>query len=217
MLFLIEQQNAAGGVLGKQLEPVVVDIASDWPLAAELASHGARVIGITDGYEGMINGEFSPLGPRDVGGIMQRGGTILMTATSEAFLTSQNEAMKKEIAAGVDAAKLTERLQKNIDINDIIDAGNSIRLTAWRAQAERHVKALAEADKYFDTVEKKLADVRSITKQDVNLKQLDEIKAAASAYRAGMNELGAIIEHGDIFCDLFKNALSVLCFQIHVF
>ncbi|MBF0678908.1 MAG: urea ABC transporter substrate-binding protein [Devosia sp.] len=37
MLFLIEQQNAKGGVLGKQLETVVVDIASDWPLAAELA------------------------------------------------------------------------------------------------------------------------------------------------------------------------------------
>lgn len=37
MLFLIEQQNAKGGLLGKQLEPVVVDIASDWPLAAELA------------------------------------------------------------------------------------------------------------------------------------------------------------------------------------
>jgi urea transport system substrate-binding protein len=37
MEFLIEQQNAAGGVMGRQLEPVVVDIASDWPLAAELA------------------------------------------------------------------------------------------------------------------------------------------------------------------------------------
>lgn len=37
MLFLIEQQNEKGGVLGKKLEPVVVDIASDWPLAAELA------------------------------------------------------------------------------------------------------------------------------------------------------------------------------------
>jgi urea transport system substrate-binding protein len=37
MLFLIEQQNAAGGVLGRQLEPVVVDIASDWPLANQLA------------------------------------------------------------------------------------------------------------------------------------------------------------------------------------
>ncbi|MCA8883763.1 MAG: transporter substrate-binding protein, partial [Rhodobacteraceae bacterium] len=37
MLMLIEGQNAKGGVLGKQLEPVVVDIASDWPLAAEKA------------------------------------------------------------------------------------------------------------------------------------------------------------------------------------
>jgi urea transport system substrate-binding protein len=35
MLFLIDQQNKAGGVLGKQLEPVVVDPASDWPLFAE--------------------------------------------------------------------------------------------------------------------------------------------------------------------------------------
>jgi len=31
MLMLIEQQNAKGGVLGKQLEAVVVDPASDWP------------------------------------------------------------------------------------------------------------------------------------------------------------------------------------------
>ncbi|MEM7061295.1 MAG: urea ABC transporter substrate-binding protein [Pseudomonadota bacterium] len=37
MLLLIEQQNAKGGVLGKQLEAVVVDPASDWPLFAEKA------------------------------------------------------------------------------------------------------------------------------------------------------------------------------------
>jgi len=37
MLMLIEKQNEAGGVLGKQLEPVVVDPASDWPLFAEKA------------------------------------------------------------------------------------------------------------------------------------------------------------------------------------
>lgn len=35
MLMLIEEQNKKGGLLGKKLEPVVVDIASDWPLAAE--------------------------------------------------------------------------------------------------------------------------------------------------------------------------------------
>ena len=37
MLMLIEQQNAKGGLLGKQLEAVVVDPASDWPLFAEKA------------------------------------------------------------------------------------------------------------------------------------------------------------------------------------
>ena len=37
MLMLIEEQNAKGGVLGRQLEAVVVDPASDWPRFAELA------------------------------------------------------------------------------------------------------------------------------------------------------------------------------------
>lgn len=35
VLMLIEEQNAKGGVMGKQLEAVVVDPASDWPLFAE--------------------------------------------------------------------------------------------------------------------------------------------------------------------------------------
>ncbi len=37
MLMLIEEQNKKGGVLGMQLEPVVVDPASDWPMFAEKA------------------------------------------------------------------------------------------------------------------------------------------------------------------------------------
>ena len=37
MLMLIAEQNKKGGVLGKRLEPVVVDPASDWPTFAEKA------------------------------------------------------------------------------------------------------------------------------------------------------------------------------------
>ena len=37
MLMLIDEQNKAGGVLGKKLEAVVVDPASNWPLFAEKA------------------------------------------------------------------------------------------------------------------------------------------------------------------------------------
>ena len=35
VLMLIEEQNKKGGVLGKKLEPVIVDPASNWPLFAE--------------------------------------------------------------------------------------------------------------------------------------------------------------------------------------
>jgi urea transport system substrate-binding protein len=37
MLMLIDEQNKKGGLLGKKLEPVVVDPASNWPLFAEKA------------------------------------------------------------------------------------------------------------------------------------------------------------------------------------
>jgi urea transport system substrate-binding protein len=37
MLMLIEEQNKKGGLLGKKLEAVVVDPASDWPLFADKA------------------------------------------------------------------------------------------------------------------------------------------------------------------------------------
>src|SRR5689334_694928 len=35
ILMLVEEQNKAGGLLGRKLEPVVVDPASNWPLFAE--------------------------------------------------------------------------------------------------------------------------------------------------------------------------------------
>src|SRR6202158_4978087 len=37
VLFLIDEQNKKGGVLGRKLEAVVVDPASNWPLFAEKA------------------------------------------------------------------------------------------------------------------------------------------------------------------------------------
>ena len=35
VLMMIEEQNKKGGIMGKKLEPVVVDPASNWPLFAE--------------------------------------------------------------------------------------------------------------------------------------------------------------------------------------
>jgi len=52
-----------------------------------------QVFGIYRGYQGMIEGEITPMQTTDVANIMQRGGTILKTARSKDFMT--DEGMKK--------------------------------------------------------------------------------------------------------------------------
>lgn len=46
-----------------------------------------EVTGILRGYEGLINGDFMPMDRKSVANIIQRGGTILKTARSDAFRT----------------------------------------------------------------------------------------------------------------------------------
>ncbi|MDH7489101.1 MAG: 6-phosphofructokinase [Anaerolineae bacterium] len=50
-------------------------------------SAGLEVYGIRRGYSGLIDGDMEPLSARDVGGIIQRGGTFLQTARSAEFMT----------------------------------------------------------------------------------------------------------------------------------
>jgi 6-phosphofructokinase 1 len=64
-----------------------------------------NVIGVKHGYEGLIKGEFHPMGARDVGSILQRGGTILLTSRSKEFMepAGQREAIRKMNEAEMDA------------------------------------------------------------------------------------------------------------------
>jgi 6-phosphofructokinase 1 len=61
--------------------------------------------GIMRGYEGMIEGDFVKLGARSVGNIIQRGGTILKSARSEEFRTSEGrkKAFENLQAEGIEA------------------------------------------------------------------------------------------------------------------
>lgn len=64
-----------------------------------------KVVGVEGGYEGLIRGNFLPMGLRDVGGIMQRGGTILQTARSNEFREprGQREAIRQMNNNDIDA------------------------------------------------------------------------------------------------------------------
>lgn len=68
-------------------------------------ANGLRIIGIEDGYDGLMRGAFRELGARDVGGILQRGGTVLRTARSDEFRTArgQREAIRQINNANIDA------------------------------------------------------------------------------------------------------------------
>jgi 6-phosphofructokinase 1 len=54
---------------------------------------GWEVFGVHDGYQGLISGKMSSLGPRDVGGILQKGGTILGSARSQEFMSEAGRLM----------------------------------------------------------------------------------------------------------------------------
>ncbi len=68
-------------------------------------SCGAEVLGVRRGYTGLIAGEFVALGRREVGGIIDRGGTILGTSRCPAFLTAdgQETAVRNLAACDIDA------------------------------------------------------------------------------------------------------------------
>jgi 6-phosphofructokinase 1 len=68
-------------------------------------ANNARVLGVYNGFQGLIDGEYRPLGARDVGGILQRGGTILQTRRSLRFMekSGQRDAIRKMNEAGMDA------------------------------------------------------------------------------------------------------------------
>lgn len=47
--------------------------------------HGVEVIGFRRGFKGLIDNDYLPLDYRSVAGIMQRGGTVLLTAREDRF------------------------------------------------------------------------------------------------------------------------------------
>ena len=52
---------------------------------------GWEIYGIQRGYTGLIDGEVLPLGARNVGGIIQQGGTMLGSARSAEFMTEAGQ------------------------------------------------------------------------------------------------------------------------------
>ena len=91
--------------------------------------NGCQVYGIREGFVGLLRGDLGPLEARDVGGIIQRGGTMLGTGRSEEFPTE----------AGLQQAVrvLTENA-----IDGLVVIGGDGSMKGVRALAARGVQAI---------------------------------------------------------------------------
>lgn len=67
--------------------------------------HDVMCVGIFRGFQGLVEGDFEVLGPRDVNYIINKGGTILKTARSVAFRSEEGRKAAYENLknAGIDA------------------------------------------------------------------------------------------------------------------
>ena len=54
---------------------------------------GHEVVGIREGWRGLVEGRFQPLGPREVTGLLPRGGTILGTSRTNPYKTEAVDAV----------------------------------------------------------------------------------------------------------------------------
>jgi len=64
--------------------------------------HGIEVVGIQNGYQGMIGGYFKQLKSHMVGDIIQRGGTMLKSARSDEFRTEEGRQKAYEMIKAED-------------------------------------------------------------------------------------------------------------------
>jgi ATP-dependent phosphofructokinase / diphosphate-dependent phosphofructokinase len=67
-------------------------------------TRGHEVVGVREGWRGLVEGHFMELGPREISGLLPRGGTILGTTRTNPYKTDDGVA---KVLANFEAAGLT--------------------------------------------------------------------------------------------------------------
>jgi ATP-dependent phosphofructokinase / diphosphate-dependent phosphofructokinase len=67
-------------------------------------TRGGEVVGVREGWRGLVEGRFMELGPREISGILPRGGTILGTTRTNPYKTEDGV---ERVLANFEAAGLT--------------------------------------------------------------------------------------------------------------
>jgi 6-phosphofructokinase 1 len=129
-----------------------------------------EVVGIEAGYQGLVEGRFQRLDNRRVGGILQRGGTVLGTARSTQFATPDGQ----ELAAG--------RLQK-AGVEGLVVIGGEGSLSGALRLQERGVKVVGIPATIDNDVFATDTAIGVDTALNTALEAIDRIKDTASSHQ----------------------------------
>jgi len=97
-----------------------------------------------------------------------------------------NDDLDALVAEKTTEEKVKERIKKIDLCYDVVDVGNNIRLGVWKSIGTRDTELLKETMKKFEQVNAKLDELNSITRQEVNLRQIAACRAAGKEYLENM-------------------------------
>jgi 6-phosphofructokinase 1 len=129
-----------------------------------------EMFGVRNGYEGLIAGDFLPLGPRDVGGIIHQGGTMLGTSRCVQFKTDEGQ------------RAAVEQLRRR-DINALIVIGGNGSQTGAHALAQRGLTVLGIASTIDNDLPGTDISIGSTTALDTAMEAIDRLRVTAASHR----------------------------------
>jgi 6-phosphofructokinase 1 len=134
---------------------------------------GLEVFGVEHGYAGLIVGNFISLGARDVGGIMQRGGTMLGSARCPEFQTEDGrvKALRELNQKGIDGLVI-------IGGNGSQTGANSLAATGYPVVG---VASTIDNDLYGSDI-----TIGVDTALNIALETIDRLKVTASSHQRAM-------------------------------
>ena len=133
-------------------------------------TRGWEVFGIIDGFAGLIRGESRRLGPREVGGILGKGGTFLGSARCLEFKTPEGrqEAVAKLEKAGISAL--------------VVIGGNGSQAGTLQVH-QLGIPVVGIASTIDNDLEGSDITIGVDTALDVALESIDRLKTTASSHR----------------------------------
>ncbi len=132
--------------------------------------HKCEMFGVRDGYAGLMSGKIMPMGVREVGGIIQQGGTVLGSARAPEF---------KEIAG---REKALENL-RGLGIEGLIVIGGNGSQTGANALDQMGFPTIGVASTIDNDLIGSDITIGVDTALNIALEAIDRLKVTASSHR----------------------------------